>query len=164
MIRTKQLLRKCVQGLTTSAFALGGATLLTSVFNHELDWLGLEATLRVGVPSFFIGALFFPVDARTLASRAAFAIRAAFAATVAASAHRALLFLARADGPDPLAPLALDHTLVLALISIAAASLTAWLAQPLLLPIARGRVLLSPATRLQPVPVRNPTLPRQRVR
>jgi hypothetical protein len=90
MSALKKVLRKIVPGLFTGAAAVGVATLSISVVEGELLWFGLGAAIRVGLPAFVAGMLFFPVNEKTLASRIGFALRTGFAAFASCVVHRVL--------------------------------------------------------------------------
>ena len=146
-VEMKRLLRKLVQGLSTAMCAVGGATLAVSAIDGELYWFGLDAALRVGVPAFVMGLVFFPVDFKALERRGVFTLRALAAASLSCAAHRVLLWAARADGPYPLelvptltgdGPLGIDVTAWLAVLATSGAAAAAWLAQPALLRLARS--------------------------
>lgn len=157
--------RKLVQGLTTALSAVGVATLAVSVLDGQLQWFGTDAALRVGLPAFAVGLLFFPVNEKTLGRRWGFAMRAAVAAAVSGAVHRVLLwsYVSTAGQPLPdgfaetlqvrlasvidvlrhpavLLPTGdLDATMFLALGAVAGAAVVGFLAQPPLLRLARGR-------------------------
>lgn len=154
----KAVLRKLVPGFFTAAAAVGVATLSVSVVDGHLLWFGLGAALRVGLPAFVAGLLFFPVAEKTLASRTGFALRAGFATLCSSIVHRAL-WTANAASDDPLkvgvdfstlgdvfrhplwlwptAPI--DTTAWLAAAAIAGATTVGLLAQPTLKRVARSR-------------------------
>ena len=162
----KKIVRKMVQGLAT---AFGGVSL--AAFGVSVLWVidgaspfGWDAALRVGIPAFVIGTLFFPVNEKTLASRSGFALRAGLAAATSSLVHRALLWsYLSADQdllpegwvdtlqqefaglsivlahPSVLIPVTLfEPTFALAVSAIAVSALTGFIAQPMLLRIARG--------------------------
>ena len=133
----RRLFAKLVQGLTTAAAAVGFGTLAISALWGELHWFGFEAAVRVGAPAFLIGALFFPVDVRSLKSRGGFAVRAFIAAASSCALHRALFWYARSETEWPVDPLALDPNMGLIFVATAGATALAWLAQPALLRLAR---------------------------
>ena len=140
----KRLLRKVVQGLTTAVAVVAAAALGLSVLAGELWWFGTEAALRVGLPAFIVGMFFFPLDEKTLHSRSGFALRAMLAAVASAAMHRILFYFARAQSDFPIEPIALDVTMWLALGAVASTTFVAYLAQPPLFRLARGRFPLPP--------------------
>jgi hypothetical protein len=146
----KRLLAKLVQGLTTALASVGAATVAVSVMDGEPYWFGLSAALRVGVPAFLAGVLFFPVDAKALKSRAGFAVRALTAAFAASAAHRVLWWYMTQtiDEGRTLVPTHLDPTALLAAVAIGGAGVSAWLLQPALVKLARRPAPLAMLERL----------------
>ena len=158
MSAIRGVLRKIVPGLTTAACAVGVATLSVSVIDGDLHWFGLGAAIRVGLPSFVVGLLFFPVNEKTLASRIGFALRAGFAAAVSCVVHR-VLWTALQDGgeapelginfpavvevlrnPSSMLPSgALDTTAMMGMAAVAGATVAGFVIQPALKRLARGR-------------------------
>jgi hypothetical protein len=156
------VLRKLVPGVTTALCSVGLATLTVSAIYAELLWFGTDAAIRVGLPAFVAGILFFPANERTLASRLGFALRSGFATAGACLAHRILWASKRGTGelPDSVDALwarlaaalhvvryprdlfpfeQVDTTLLMSLGAIAGATAVGYLAQPVLLRFAKGR-------------------------
>lgn len=151
----KAIWRKLVPGAATAAAAITVATLSVSVVHADLLWFGLDAAIRVGVPAFLVGMLFFPVNEQTLASRIGFSLRTMFAAAVAGLAHRVLwISLLNGDqlpeyGFDASSVLQVlrqpsmlwfdgfDTTAYLAMSAVAGATVVAYAAQPMLKRFAR---------------------------
>jgi len=148
---------RLVPGLCTALCAVAGATLFVSALDGELYWFGRNAALRIGGPAFLLGFLFFPVTARSLASRPLFALRALVAAGAATAVHRALLSSCRARGECSMAvwptawgegPFGVDPSVWLAALALGGAAALAWAAQPAMLRFAtRGRDAPSPCAR-----------------
>ncbi len=176
----RKFIRKGIQGVVTAlgAVAVAGLAVTGLAALDGGDGFTFDAALRVGLPSFLVGVIFFPVNEKTLGSRAGFALRAAAAAVASGLAHRALWWgnaqtLARQEGPlgwvDTLwaelseAATALLHpwvllpdspleaTLALAVGATAGAALAAFLAQPSLLRLARGLRTARPRLSSQPL-------------
>ena len=154
----KSLLRKLVPGLTTAACAIAVANLSVALVHSDFRWFELGAAIRVGVPSFLVGVLFFPVNEETLASRLGFALRSGFAAAVAALAHRVLWTALDPDVAPPeygvdfprvlvvlqhpsllWPPGSPDPTALLAIAAVLGATAAGFLAQPMLRAVARAR-------------------------
>jgi hypothetical protein len=152
------LLRRLVPGLTTAACAVAVANLSISLIHSEFHGFDLGAAIRVGVPSFLVGMLFFPVNEQTLGNRLGFALRSGFAAAVSALAHRVLWTALSPDVAPPefgvdfsrvllvlqhpsllWPPGSPDSTALLAIAAVMGSATAGFLAQPLLKALARGR-------------------------
>ncbi|GEM_PF-2871775 len=153
----RALWRKIIPGVATAGLAVGAASLGVSVLDGSPQLLDLGAAIRVGLPAFVIGLIFFPVNEQSLSSRLGFGLQAGLAAAVSCLVHRVLwTALDASDGlpafgidlvgvlpvlrhPSMLWPDSPDTTLWLATSAIAAASVAGYLAQPLLKNVARLR-------------------------
>jgi hypothetical protein len=152
------LLRKSVPAITTALGAVGVAALSCSLVAGELYWFGFGAAIRVGLPALVVGAIFFPVNEKSLASRVGFALRAGFAAFASVLVHRVLwtALMTRPELPEwgidvgavidvlrypsMMWPAGTpDTTALMAASAVVGATVAGALAQPLLKRIARSR-------------------------
>jgi hypothetical protein len=128
------LLRKLVQGGSVGVVGLMTSQVaLALVGSPSPDLQGL--LLRVGLPCFVAGLVFFPVSAQAVATRAAFAWRVLLIALVVGVTNRVLL---KASGPGEFLPAFLepDGNLQVLLLGVVAALALSWVTQPLLNAVA----------------------------
>lgn len=152
------LMKKLAFGVSSAIGAVTLSTLAVSVVEGSFGLLDFEAVIRVGLPSFVAGMLFFPMNEAMLATRRGFSLRVGLAAFAAALVHRVLLFSVVLDTfrdvPVPfsvdglnallaqpwlLMPQGLDWPFVLETSAVTGAALAAYLLQPALLSVAKGR-------------------------
>lgn len=138
--------KKLLHGVVPAVVAVLGARV-------GLLALGLSApplsglVLRVGVPAFVVGLLFFPVSTAVVASRWSLTWRVLLAAMTVSVVNRLLVRgefsdITLAEVPDRLralvpSPAALDGNGQMMLLGVVGSVLAAWLAQPLFLSAVR---------------------------
>lgn len=128
------LARKLVQGGSVAVIGLMTSQLALAVVGAgSPDLQGL--LLRVGLPSFVAGLVFFPVSARAVATRGAFAWRVLLIALAVGVTNRVLL---KAAGPGEFLQtfLAFDGNLQVLILGVVAALGLAWVTQPVLTAVA----------------------------
>jgi hypothetical protein len=122
-----RLWRKVVPGLTCSVMFVGVAELVSALLSRweigQFIGFGLPGMIRVGLPAFFGGLLFFPVDKDALKSRDLFTLRGLIAGIVYSMVHRILLWGPGCHRLDA-------DTSVMTLLSDAFSTLFTYLAHP----------------------------------